>query len=221
VPAPDEGTIDLDALKPGDVYPGRYDGDEYSSDTRGNVFDAHKRLVVNPQGVNKLVRRVKGSAGRFRVTPRRRAVLVRVPHEGSWVTRFVARLAEPFRLEGETNAPPTPVADTTQLTPGSKYAGETHPAEEFFVKRRAKTALVARKVRHGEVYARTGKDAHDPAKGLDAERVVQAIHQASARTGEWISRFRVNTARHAFYLADGNAYFLATLSSGFEFPEEK
>jgi hypothetical protein len=218
-PAPDEGAIDLDALKPGDTYPGRYDGEEYSCDTRGNVFDANKRLVTNPQGVNKLVRRIKESAGRFRVTPRRRAVLVRVPHEGGWVTRYVSRLAEAFQLEGETAVQPE-TKDIAHLIPGDEYTGEIHPAEEFVIKRRADTALLARKVRHGEVYARTSKDARDPAKGQDAERIVHAVFQASARGGEWIPRFRLNRAGHAFYLADGKAYYLATLSSGFEFPED-
>jgi superfamily II DNA or RNA helicase len=220
VPAPDEGAIDLDALKPGDIYPGRYDGEEYSCDTRGNVFDANKRLVMNPQGVNKLVRQTKESAGRFRVTQRRRAVLVRVPHEGGWVTRYVARLAEAFRLENETLVQ-SETKDIAYLTPGDEYTGKIHPAEEFIIKRRADTALVARKVRHGEVYARTSKDAHDPAKGRDADVIVQAVFQASARGGEWVSRFRLNAAGDAFYLAEGKAHFLATVSSGFEFPEDK
>jgi hypothetical protein len=220
VPAPEEGAIDLDALKPGEIYPGRYDGEEYSCDTHGNVFDAHKRLIMNPQGVNGLVRRIKESAGRFRVTPRRRVVLVRVPFEGAWVTRYVTRLAEPFRLENRDSAKPES-KDIAQLNPGDEYNGQIDPAEEFFIKRRADTAMVARKVRHGEVFARTCKDAIDQAKGLDAERLVRAIVQASNRGGEWISRFRLNPDGHAFYLADGKAYYLTTVSSGFEFPEAK
>jgi hypothetical protein len=219
-PAPDEGSIDLEALRPGDVFPGRYEGEEFSCDTRGNVFDAEKRLVTNPQDISQPVRRIKGSAGRFRVTPRKRAVLVRVPDGDTWVTRYAGRLAEPFRFETESQQQRDKV-DVAHLAPGDEYTGETQPADEFYIKRRAHTALVARKVRHGEVYAQSCTEAHDPVKGQDAERVVQAIHQAAARGGEWVSRFRVNRAGHAFFLAGGKAYFLTALSSGFEFPEEK
>jgi hypothetical protein len=147
-------------------------------------------------------------------------VLVRVPEGDAWVTRYAGRLAEPFRFDAESPQKRDTV-DLAHLSPGDEYTGETQPAEEFYIKRRADTALVARKVRHGEVYAQSGTEAHDPVKGQDAERLVQAIHQAAARGGEWVSRFRVNRAGHAFYLADGKAYFLAALSSGFEFPEEK
>lgn len=219
-PAPDEGSIDLEAIRVGDVFPGRYEGEEFSCDTRGNVFDAEKRLVTNPQDISQPVRRIKGSAGRFRVTPRKGAVLVHVPEGDAWVTRYAGQLAEPFRFESEGPQQLNTV-DVARLTPGDEYTGETHPADEFLIKRRAHTALVAKKVRHGEIYAQSGTEALDPVKGKDAEQVVHAIHQAAARGGEWVSRFRVNRAGHAFFLAEGKAYFLAALSSGFEFPEEK
>lgn len=216
-PPPDETDIDLEKLQPGDAYPGRYDGIEFSCDTKGNIFDADDRLVANPQGVDQLVYKVKDSYGRFKVTPKKKAILVVVPKGEGWVTRLAGKLPEPFEIRDGT--PPCVDVDAANLRPGDEYAGDISSGEEYIVKRRARTALVAKRVRGGEVYARTSETAHDLRKGKDAEAVVNAVQDASAKDGDWISRFKVNSQKHAIYLAGGKGRFLVALSSGFEFPE--
>lgn len=56
---PDETEIDLESLQPGDVYPGRAEGQEYSCDTTVNVRDPEGRIALNPQDVPKIVARGK------------------------------------------------------------------------------------------------------------------------------------------------------------------
>lgn len=215
---PLETAIDWQAIQPGDIYPGRYEGDEYSSDSRGNIFDAERRVAANPQGIEELLSIVKGSYGRFRVTPRKRAILVRVLEDGNWVTRIAGFLKEPFQFrdaEEEKGAAPIDIAT---LEPGDDYPRRVGTGEEYRLKRRARDAIVARRVKGGEVFARIGGQASDPDKGLDAERVVAAARKAAAREGNWIPKFQVNDSNHAVYLSQGKTRFLCALKKGFEFP---
>ena len=53
----------------GGEYPGVYEGTEYTCDSDGNVFTASGDLIENPQGVPELIRKTRGSYGRFKVTP--------------------------------------------------------------------------------------------------------------------------------------------------------
>ncbi len=219
-PPPSEVDIDFAKLKPGDVYPGRYEGIEYSCDSKGNIFDAEDRVVANPQNINQRIHEIKEAFGRFKITPKRHAILVVMSEGEGWVTRFAGTLPEPFKVRQDDVQRCTEV-DVASLRPGDEYVGDISTGEEFIVKRRARTALVAKRIRGGEVFARTTETARDLLKGEDAEAVVKAVQEASARDGDWISRFRVNDQNHAVYLTGGRGRFLAALTSGFEFHEAK
>src|SRR5262249_44746003 len=143
--------------------------------------DCH--VALNPQGIPDAVVALRGQPGRFRVTPRRRVVLVRVPEaEDEWTTRFAAVLANPFVFaETSQDALDSPAeVDVSALDPGDPYPGPLAPAEEFrFRQRRGGT--IARKVRGGELSAR----------GPDAERLTDQL-RAFSRTAAPVSRFFVN-----------------------------
>jgi superfamily II DNA or RNA helicase len=218
-PLPRESEIEWASIKSGDVYPGRYEGDEYSCDTKGNVTDPKGRMASNPQEVEDLLKSVKGSVGKFRVTPQRRAVLVRVPENNSWTTRFACILKERFnfsKLDEITNASEMNISG---LKSGDPYPGATDPHEEFHLKRRTRGTIIAKKVKGGEVFARVGQDATDPDRGEDAARLIQAAQEASSRDGEGIGKFYVNSLNHAFYFLKGQARFLCVIKKGFEFPD--
>jgi hypothetical protein len=212
---PGEEEIDLATLKPGDRYPGRYQGAEYSVDAHGNVLDSDRHVALNPQGIPDAVIALRGQPGRFRVTPRRRVVLVRVPEteteteaEAEWTTRFATVLKSPFAFaETSVDSPSPGELDVSTLAPGDTYPGPLAPAEEFrFRQRRGGT--IARKVRGGELSAR----------GPDAERLTDVL-RAFSRTTAPVSRFFVNELGHAFWREHGTARFLAALDHGLEFPE--
>ncbi|MFN4241662.1 MAG: DEAD/DEAH box helicase [Tepidisphaerales bacterium] len=97
-PKPTEDAVDLSQLKPGDVYPGRFEGTDYRCDEQGNVLTADGRPVSNPQGVPQRLHLLAAGASKFCVTPKKRAVLVwdaqaRAP-------RFLGVLEQPFDADG-------------------------------------------------------------------------------------------------------------------------
>ncbi len=207
---PDEEQVDVATLKPGDLYPARYQGAEYSVDTRGNVVDADRHLALNPQGVPELVIDVRGKPGRFRVTPRHHAILVRANGEdGEWSTRFAGQLKEPFRFPEtpESLTPGTGDLDVAALSPGDDYPGPLTPAEELRFRQR-QGGVIARKVRGGETVAR----------GVEAERLLEALRKLT-RTESPLTRFYVNELGHAFWREAGRGRFIAALEGDLGFPK--
>src|SRR5271157_2698123 len=98
-PLPTEMQIDPDSLEPGSRYPGQYEGVELSCDSQRNVSNAEGQYAVSTADLAEAVLKIKGSGGKFRVTPKRRFVLVRVPLDEEWETLYVTKLAEPLRFE--------------------------------------------------------------------------------------------------------------------------
>lgn len=97
-PKPAEDAVDVSRLKPGDVYPGRFEGAEYRCDEQGNVLTADGKPVSNPQGIPQRLHHLAPGVSKFCVTPKKRAVLVwdvqaRVP-------RFLGVLERPFDADG-------------------------------------------------------------------------------------------------------------------------
>ncbi len=86
-----------DRLIPGGEYVGRYQGQEYTVDTQGNITTLAGDAVDAPAELWSQVTAVKGGAGRFIVSPRRNHVLVRVREGEDWTTRFVTGLDRPLR----------------------------------------------------------------------------------------------------------------------------
>lgn len=197
---PAERDIDATALALGDVWPGRYDGEEFSSDALGNVSSLDGRIAVNPQDVPVRIREMKGRPGRFKVTPQQQVILVRTPGEdGAWMTRFGGRLETPFdfavvREEGRV--------DVSGLHPGDQYSGPMEPAQELRFRQR-RGGVVAKQRRGGESFA----------SGDQAEKLVDVLREIN-RTDGPISRFFVNELGHAFWREKGEARFITDEADG-------
>jgi len=71
-----EGVIEEDRLEEGEIYPGEYEGIEYSCDSRGNVSDAINRPAINPQGIPEKIFKIRKEYGRFKVTSQKKYVLL-------------------------------------------------------------------------------------------------------------------------------------------------
>lgn len=220
-PLPHDDEIDSSTLRPGEPYPGRYEGVEYTSDSMGNVRDAAGHVIRTPKGLVEQIQEVKGGAGRFRVTPRAHHVLVRVPGpDEDWTTLYVTTLDGPLRPRRKRRRrhQETPADWAKSARVGDPYPFEDAGVVEELAFGRKRGGVIRRKVRGGEVYARVGDAAQDPRAGADAERLLAAWREAAKAHPE-LTKFQINEHRHAVFREGGELRFLAALEVGLEFPE--
>jgi superfamily II DNA or RNA helicase len=217
-PKPGEDTIDWQTVQLGDAYPGAYEGEEFSCDSAGNVRDAARRLIENPQDVPQRIERLKGSRGRFRVTPRKRAILVYSQTEKGVV--FGGFLEHPFRAR--TDAGSVPADDIPaghDLVCGAEYAGPVFGAQDLRVQSKAGGYVLARRVQDGEVYARTARNAAALESGREAETLVSVVRQLEQFLGATIRKIKLLPDGTAFCEVGGRRLFLLKLKTDLEFPE--
>lgn len=222
-PLPSETEVDADTLTPGGLYPGAYDGVELSCDTQGNVSDAQGRFATNIGHLPEIVRAVKGSAGKFRITPKCLFVLVRVADHKGWSTRFVTRLPEQLRFQATTVAT-EPVAGALldewvkTAVPGAPYPSNSVPTVIDDLRFKKKSGgVISKHVPGGEVFARVEYLAHDAALGADASRLIAAVRALHAE-GAHISHLELNEKNHVVYRSEGKLFFVCALARGLEFP---
>jgi superfamily II DNA or RNA helicase len=202
---PSETDIDLAVLRPGDTFPGRYEGAEFSADTLGNVSDADGRIASNPQGVPNLILALKGQPGRFKVTAARRAILALVPdgHDG-WRTIYGGTLDTPFQFSQTSGATRAP--DITSLAPGDPYPGPVEPATRLRFRQRS-GGVIAKRVAGGEVFA----------FGPEAERLTATLRELT-RAHRSVSRILVNPLGHVLWVEDGLPRFIDAVKGELQFP---
>jgi superfamily II DNA or RNA helicase len=221
-PLATETQIDPDSLMPGKPYSGEYEGIELTCDSQRNVRNAAGHFAVETADLAEAVMQVKGSAGKFRVTPKRHFVLVRVPASEEWETIYVTRLQRTLRFvepKSGRDSKDEAVAWAAGAAPGAPYAfgGLSVVLTDLRFKQKA-GGVISKRVAGGEVFARAGVRASDPRMGADAERLLSTI-KALQGGGRKIGRFEVNEVLHAYYRESGQLYFLCALEQGLEFPE--
>lgn len=219
-PLPSDREISPSSLVAGGIYPGRLEGAIYSCDSQGNVKDAQGRFAVNSGTLARQVSKVLGHPGRFYVTPVRHYVVVRLPDgEDEWVTRFVMQLAEPLRFtEQEPSLLPVREEWLATAEPGTPYPFPLSEPVEPLAFTRRKGGAISKKVPGGTVLARVGREALDPAKGGNAEKLLEAWRRLQAK-GVLVYKFQIDGKGDAVYRADGKLFYLCTLDGTLEFPE--
>lgn len=220
-PLPTEMQVDATSLEPGCVYPGQYDGLELSCDTQMNVRNNDDQYARDTRAVAEAVIKAKGGPGKFRVTPKQRFVLVRIPVKDVWETRFVMQLEEPLRFDSapDESAPTVAPEDWVKdAAPGDAYPfGDLPTIEDGLRFKRKSGGIISKKVKGGEMYARGRDRATDKEKGSDAEDLVASVHELH-NGGRAISKIEINNANHAVFREAGKVYFICALKNGLEFP---
>jgi superfamily II DNA or RNA helicase len=218
---PPDYEVDVSGLKPGDLYPGRLEGEMYSCDSQGNIRDQQDRHIANPKAIYEAVREVLGRPGRFYVTPQRHYCLVRVPGGDDWETRFVTALPAPLVFADPQGAPKSTVDRAEWLkeaSPGDPYPFEPEAPTEKLKFSQKQGGVIARKIPRGEVFALVGTEARNEQRGRDASNLLQGLKSLQMR-GERISHFEIDSRLDAVYRKDGRLWFIASLKEGLEFPE--
>lgn len=222
-PPPKDRTIDPETVSPGCIYQGDYEGDEYTCDMKGNISNSSGKYALNPRDIPSLVKQIKRSYGKFKVTPYRKYVLVRIPQGEDWVTRYVTTLAEPFTFPSAIAQGAASSEDVERWIKDVR-SGDRYPfvQSEVFLKdlkfKQTRGGVISKKVSGGEVYARMGDMASDPAMGSDAQKLVENIKNLN-RVGKAISKLALNSYNHVLYRESGVLYFICSLKKGLEFSE--
>lgn len=220
-PLPNESEIDHQSLVPGGVYPGRYEGEEFSCDTNLGIRNSEGLFAKDSSELAKKVIEIKGQAGRFRITPGHHSVLVRVNRDEDWETLLVAQLSAPLEMQDGGAAGEQPMNEEEWLAgarPGDIYPFKPQLEAEKWAYRQKRGGVIARKVPNGEAFARIGGSASDPDKGRDAEKLLACIRGLAAE-GKAITQLERSTTGDLLFRQAGLLYFITRLTAGLEFPE--
>lgn len=184
---------------------------EYSIDTLGTVSNPSGTVLANPQGVGKLVEKVRGRpGGRFWVTPAYHLVIMFLEEGGHTSPHVVGRLNEPFVALGSGSETDVNV---TELAPGDPYPGPGDHAGGEYQIRAKRGGVIERRVGNRSQFAVTSGGA-DIAREENAQRVLDAWRTAVNRGID----FSVNHLGHAWYKAGSERRFLAAVLDGFSWP---
>ena len=223
-PLPVETQVDESALEPGSIYPGQYEGMELSCDSQRNVTNSEGQYAADTAELAEALVKVKGSTGKFRVTPKRRFVLVRVPSDDDWETLYVTRLSKPLKF-GRQKGRGGSVEEAMEWA-RSAQAGDVYPFpglaitdDDLRYKQKA-GGVISKKVAGGEVFARRKGRAKDARRGGDAESLTAAIRDLR-QSGRKVGRIHINESQHALFREAGQLFFILALEQGLEFPEER
>lgn len=205
-PLPADTEVDVDSLTAGGTYPGRLEGTEFTTDSQKNVKTVDGKLIDAPEWLWPAVVSSKNQAGKFRVTPRRHFVIVRVREGEDWLTRFVGQLEEPLTVvkAGDEGALAPPAAV------GTEYAGpRDDEGGEFTVRQSAAGRHIARKLQ--------GSRGLEFAKPTEpARQILERVEQLRAQ-GTEVTHFRINSLGHAIAMHGGRWLFVAQPEKPLEF----
>lgn len=220
-PLPSEEDISLSDLEPGCDYPGKYEGIDYSADSSGNIylFGDKDKCVSNPQGVSDIILKYKGNFGRFKLTPKKRFILIRIPRGDEWKTIYVGELQEQFELH-PVSLQDKILVQTDNYCPGDELSiSLPKDSLEYVFKMRGGRKYIAKKIKYGEVFALTGERSTNINAGKAAERLIHSLEEAEIKMNLKINKFRLTEEKMAFFLHNGGLYFIDKIEENLEFPE--
>jgi superfamily II DNA or RNA helicase len=196
--------LDPELLSPGNKYLGRLDGEIYSIDTTGTVFDGNRQPVIVDSDLSTKLSDFQ-VGGRFLVTPKR-FHLVKLMGQADAV--YLGQLKELPQRGSSPAAPPI----TDDLHVGSDYPINLAHGKTYSVLQRDKR-LIAKKQRGRVSFVRSVDKEADPLKHSRLENIQQALLSVY-QSGRQISKIFVNDLGHVGYLYQGQAYFVGIAPEG-------
>jgi superfamily II DNA or RNA helicase len=200
---PSDFEIDPELLSIGNKYPGRLEGEIYSIDTTGTVFDANRQPI---ELVPDLAKRLSDFevGGRFLVTPKRFHLVKLL---GQADALFLGQLKELPR-PGSSSVP----LITDDLRLGSDYPINLAHGKTYSVLQRDER-LIAKKQGGRVTFVRSLGKESDPIKRSRLENIQKAL-RGVYQSGRQISKIFVNDLGHVGYLYQGRAYFVGIAPEG-------
>ena len=131
---------------------------ELSCDSQRNVTNADGQYAVDTADLAEAILKIKGSAGKFRVTPKRHFVLVRIPSDEEWETLYVTQLTKPLRFDvpaRKAGSSEEAVKWASGARTGDLYPFSGIPLIDDGLRFKQKSGgVISKRVRGGEVFAR-------------------------------------------------------------------
>lgn len=214
--------ISEEELSPGSIYPGEYEGEEFTCDSNNNIRNAKDKYVINPGNLPEKIREIKGSYGRFKITPVKNYVLVNILENDAWITKFVTALKEPLRYGDKKNI----ISDDSEIEewikqakPGDEYPFVDIPIQKIQIYfKNKRNGVISKKIPHGETFARTIENAIDKEMGQDAENLINIVKNLMSKNIK-ISKLLLNEKNHILFRQSGKLYYIYSLRKGLEFKE--
>jgi superfamily II DNA or RNA helicase len=222
-PLPADVNVDSGKLEPGCVYPGKHEGEEFKYDTNGNISNSSGQYVKNPGSIIENIQNISNRSSRFKVTPKCNYVLVLFQDGNAWISKFVCELKDQFEYHGtdpeESYSDETLKEWESEAVPGDLYKSQSVPIV-FKVKYKTKQGhkVISKKVKGGEVFARTEEKANDKLMGRDADSLVGIVGNLKKQITS-VTQLEVNEMNHVLYRQGGSYYFVYALKNGLEFPD--
>jgi hypothetical protein len=172
-----------------------------------------------------LLQQVIGSAGRFRITPLKKAILVRRPQGTEWMTLYCGILHAPFEWLQPSQGKPmsrasAPTGQGSLSGPDSDAKIENgSPMQTFNIKTKQGRYVIAQKSEIGEDFARDRDRAVDLQKGIDADTTIQAIREYELAHSVQIRKIELSGLNEVIFVHEGVHQIIARLTAGFEFRE--
>jgi superfamily II DNA or RNA helicase len=207
-PLPSDADVDEENLVRGGPYPGRLEGTEFTTDSQRNVKSLAGTPMQAPQWLWEDVVATKKQAGKFRVTPRRHYVLVRIRDGEEWVTRYIGRLSETLAPAQPAEATHLKLAD---FEAGSSYDGPTDDqGGTYLVRQSAAGRRIARKIHGDRRGLKFAKETNDTI------RILKSLDDLRTR-GMDITHFQVNSRNDTIAMHGGRWLLIAQLGEPLEF----
>ena len=180
-PPPRVQDIDWASLMPGDIYPGAYEGIEYTIDNMGNIKKSspkscYEGIITNTQDLSLKIRQISPQARSFKVLEFNNAVLIRRPTtKEKWETIFVDILNKPLELNSQLQDNTEHSQDDSchNLREGDLYPFSKDMAVKYNIKQFRGSFVIFNPVT--KAFALATQHAEDPLSGKDAEEIIKKI----------------------------------------------
>ena len=205
-------------LNCGEEYPGEYEGEEFSCDTKGNIKNSMGDFVLDNSNLSDKILSIKGP-GVFRVTPEKNYVLIsRKINQDEWQTIFIDQLSKPLEVENKQYRSPDDQDWLDKLQTGDKYPVFSAPVLQLKFSQKGGGKICFQKG-NTTFFARTANRAKDKNAGIEADNLLNEV-KVMLQLGFKITKFEINELNSAVCRMRGKMLFIYQLKTNLEFPHD-
>lgn len=220
-PLPGEDQINIETMKPGDTWPGAWEGTEIKGDQQGNFRNHQGQILENSQELADILESWTLRHKTIKIAAAKKSILAREEDADGWKTIFLGTFEHDLRFSTASDNEDTreDLEKVQDLEPGSILIGNYSQGEEFHVRQKRGKTRIAKELKDKTVFAREMETASDIDKGKEAEALIKDLDEAGRTVGYAIKKFRVIDGKLAIAEAAGRTIFIRNLHHQLEIPQ--